>query len=544
MVMGFVGARPLARLFPLRTALDPEFGLEKPTDSTRSVTKLLKILVPGLLVAISYYVGVQLGTTLKPPQEPISTFWPPNAILLAAFLIVPRKRWWTLVLATLPAHLLVQLPGGIPITTSFGWFLGNTGEGLLGAYLITEFQDVHTLFDRVSGLIVFLAFGVIGATLVTSFLDIGVVILTGWGQDFWQLWTTRQLSNMLGELTVVPPIILFRFHGAEWFRRARWSKYFEALLLALAIVAVAIYALTKVVSLPSQIYLFYMVLILLSWATLRFEFVGLSISLLALSLILSWAVVHGRAPYLASPENVLPLQVFLFIVAIPSMFTAVVLVQQKETANSLRESKTRLVNSQEQERSRIARELHDGVGQLLSLVEVEIAQLADGHDFELKSKLDDLGNHVAEVSQATREISHGLHPSHLDYLGLSSALRRLCTDVAKENTIPIGFRETNVPEHLDPNVSLSLYRIAQEALHNAAKYSKAERIQVRLRVKAGRLWLEVDDDGIGFDRSEKTSPGIGLLNMRERMESIGGTLSIKSAQGQGTRVHASVRLRP
>jgi len=543
MIMDSVRSSARLNLLPLRIAVDREIRLKNSIDSIQWAKSVLKALVPGSLVAISYYLGAQLGSALKASHGPISVFWPPNAILLAAFLVVPRKRWWTLILAVLPAHLLAQLPQGIPLIMSLGWFFGNTGEALLGAYLITTYQDVPELFLHVRGLLVFLAFAVFGAPLITSFLDITVVILTGWGNDFWNLWGTRQLSNMLGELTVVPPIVLFRFYAADWFSSARWTRYVEAIVLAILLVGTCIYELTGAVSPAQQIYLLYVVLTLLSWATLRFGCGGLSISLLMLSIFSGWAVTRGHSLYLATADNVLPLQLFLFAVSLPSMFTAVVLVQQKEMANSLRDSKTQLVNSQEQERSRIARELHDGVGQLLSLVELEIAQLSETYGFELKSRLDGLANQVAEVSQVTREISHGLHPAHLDLLGLSAALRRLCADVARENALPIEFDEANIPEHLDPSVSLAMYRIAQEALHNAAKYSRANRILVRLCVKSGQLWLEVSDDGVGFNKPDTASAGIGLLNMQERMESIGGRLSIRSTQGRGTRVHASVHFR-
>lgn len=502
-------------------------------------TRVFRSFLTGFLVALAYYTGVQIGFALTPPLHPISAFWPPNAILLASFLIVPRKRWWLLLLAVLPAHLLAQLPKGTPVATSLGWFLGNTGEALLGAYLITEVQTVRESFERVRGLLFFLLVGVLAAPLLTSFLDAGVVIGTGVGRDYWHVWTERLFSNTLAELTLVPTIVLFRIHGVEWFLRARWTKYFEAVLLALVVVAGALYAFAPGLSHAGRIYSFYTLLILLAWATLRFQFVGLSTTLLAVSLIASWAVVHNHAPFLASPQNVIPLQVFLFMVTLPSMFVAMALVQQSETADSLRASKARLVKGQEQERTRIARELHDGVGQLLSLVQIQLAQLEQASDLETRPKLEDLGRQVAEISQVTHEVSHGLHPSQLEYLGLSIALRKLCADVMKkEHAIVIDFLVANVPEHLSSNVSLSLYRIVQEALHNAAKYSRAQRIKVHLRVKSGRLWLEIDDDGIGFAK-DKTSTGMGLISMQERIESIGGSLSIKSKPGRGTRVHAS-----
>jgi signal transduction histidine kinase len=414
----------------------------------------------------------------------------------------------------------------------------------LGAYLITEVQNVRDSFERVRGFFVFLAFGVLAAPLLTSFVDASVVIFTSVGRGFWYVWTNRLLSNMLAELTVVPAIVVLYIGGTESLLRAGWPKYLEALSLGLVVVSAALYAFAPGLSETSRDYSFYILLLLLSWATLRFRFAGLSLTLLLVSLISSWVVVHGHASFLASPNNVLPLQVSLFMVALPSMFLAVALVQQQETANSLRASRAQLVNSQEQERSRIARELHDGVGQLLALLALELQQLQERSDVETKSKLENLRSQVAEISQTTHEISYALHPSHLEYVGLPVALKRLCTDFSKENVTTIDFdcNEANVPEHLNPGVSLSFYRVAQEALHNSVKYSKAQRIKVRLRAKSGRLWLEINDNGVGFATGDKAS-GMGLMNMRDRMESLGGTLSVKSTPTRGTQIYASIPLR-
>src|SRR5512146_3239461 len=233
--MNFSGVQRLYRTLTIETTAGANSKVNWSPSPLRSY---LRAALSGLLVAIGYCLGTLIGFALTPPQQPTATFWPPNAILLSACLIAPRKRWWYFVLAVLPAHLLVQLPRGIPVGTSLGWFLGNTGEALLGAFLITEVQDASSSFERVRGLMVFLAFGVFGAPLLTSFVDAGVVVATGWGRDFWRLWTTRLLSNTLAGLTVVPTVVLFRVHGLSWIWRARWTRYLEAALLVIALTAV------------------------------------------------------------------------------------------------------------------------------------------------------------------------------------------------------------------------------------------------------------------------------------------------------------------
>jgi len=507
--------------------------------------EMLRSTSAALLVAIGYYIGTLIGFELTPQNQPISTFWPPNAILLASLLLTHRRRWWMLLLAVLPAHMLIQLPMGVPWVTSIGWYLTNTGEALLGAYLITEVQDARASFERVRGLVVFLVFAVFCAPLVTSFVDAAVVTLTGWGRDYWLVWTTRLLSNMLAEMTLVPAIVLFWLEGPGWIRKATLGRSIEAVILFCSVVMVGGFGFA--IETKGQVHVsffFYCLLLpILLWASLRFEFGGLSATLLTISLIMAWAAIHGRGPFFSSTlAKVMELQLFLCIIALPFMFLGAVLAEQRETARSLRESRGRLIDSQEQERRRIARELHDGVGQALALAEIELAQLSDEIDVPVKPRLQTLVDQLAEISNVTREISHGLHPSHLEYLGLPGALSKLCRDAAQDRQLEVEFVQGEVPPQLDSEVSLSLYRVAQEALHNVTKYSRARRVEVCLRVKSGRLWMDVVDDGVGFAKQLGPKAGIGMESMRERMELIGGAISIKSAPMKGTKIQASVPL--
>jgi integral membrane sensor domain MASE1 len=420
--------------------------------------RFLRIFATALLVGLGYYVGTLVGFSLTPKLDPISTFWPPNAVLLAGLLLVPRRQWWTLLIAVLPFHLIAQLPHRIPFSTSLGWYIGNTGEALLGAILITALYETRYLFNQVRGLIVFLICGVFGAPLITSFLDAAVVVATGFGQGYWLLWTTRLFSNMVGSLTIVPTIVLFCLNGPQWFRTATLSKFVEAALLAMSVALVGVYAFAFGVSDQVHIRFFYMLLPVLLWASLRFGVGSLSASLLTISVISIWAVVHGKGLFLSLPliANVLSLQIFLCMVALPFMFLGVAFAQQIETERSLRDSKTRLIDSQEQERRRIARELHDGVGQSLALLEIELSQLELGSEPHMQARLQNAVQQVSEISSVAREISHGLHPSHLEYLGLTGALNKLCRDFSRDRSLNVRFVHADLPGRLNPEVSLSL----------------------------------------------------------------------------------------
>jgi two-component system sensor histidine kinase UhpB len=349
---------------------------------------------------------------------------------------------------------------------------------------------------------------------------------------------------MLAAVTIAPTIILFCLSGFDWFRKATWAKYLEGILLVCAVALVSLYAMGFAESGAAQVRLFYGLLPLLLWAAMRFGVGCVSATLSSISFLAVWGAMHGRGPFLAmSSGSVVAMQLFLCVISLPFMFLAVLLVQQSETASSLRQSRALLIDGQEDERRRIARELHDGVGQSLALAQIEVLQLIERCELALRPKLETLSEQLSEISNVTREISHGLHPLNLEVLGLAGALNKLCRESSQEGFLNIEFVDRGLPARIAPDTALSLYRVAQEALHNVAKYSQASHVEVSVRIKGGRLWLDVVDDGVGFTTAQEEREGLGLESMRERVELLGGKLAIKSAPRQGTRIRASVPLR-
>jgi len=137
----------------LRTAFD-SLVVALGRSEVVSVSPVFHTSIIALLVGIAYYTGSQISFFFTPSDTPISTFWPPNAILLAVLLLTPPRIWWVLLMAVLPAHLLIQLKSGIPLLTSLGWFVGNTGEALLGAVCIRLFKKEKPLFETVQGVVI------------------------------------------------------------------------------------------------------------------------------------------------------------------------------------------------------------------------------------------------------------------------------------------------------------------------------------------------------------------------------------------------------
>ena len=197
---------------------------------------------------------------------------------------------------------------------------------------------------------------------------------------------------------------------------------------------------------------------------------------------------------------------------------------------------------QEDERRRLARELHDGVGQNLTALKHRLASLRDtAGDAALRDALDGAVALCAETLEDTRELSRLLRPTILDDLGLEPALRWLGRSVGESAGIAVAVEVEPLPP-IDGERETLLFRIAQEALNNIAKHANARSVLLRLVERDGQLQLQVVDDGVGFDPA-MLSRGSGLSGMRERLQLFEGRVEVHSAPGNGTRLRAVVPAR-
>jgi signal transduction histidine kinase len=216
------------------------------------------------------------------------------------------------------------------------------------------------------------------------------------------------------------------------------------------------------------------------------------------------------------------------------------------TEELTRELNGRLIHAQEDERRRIARELHDDISQQLALLGVEIQRVEETIPeaaSALRARLKEIWKKTNEASQDVQRISHQLHSSKLEYLGLPVALKSLLRDFTHQYQVGGETQFRDIPTPLDSEVSLALFRVAQEALRNAGKHSKAKNIRMELAGEAVGLLLLISDDGVGFDPSAKPSYGLGMISMDERLRLVNGKLSVRSRVGLGTQVEARVPYR-
>lgn len=201
----------------------------------------------------------------------------------------------------------------------------------------------------------------------------------------------------------------------------------------------------------------------------------------------------------------------------------------------------KLIEAQEQERRRIARELHDDIGQRLALLSIELAQLRQNtsNTSEIPRRIDTLQTHTSEIAADVQSLSHELHSSRLQYLGLAAALRGFCKEFSDQQRVEVDFNTHDLPTSLSQEVSLCFFRVLQEALHNAVKHSGVGFFEVRLWGAMDEIHLTIRDSGAGFEGA-KASRGLGLISMQERLKLLQGTLSIETQLQQGTTIHAIV----
>ena len=234
----------------------------------------------------------------------------------------------------------------------------------------------------------------------------------------------------------------------------------------------------------------------------------------------------------------------------PKYFVGEVLdvTKRKEAEEVLSSVSRKLIEAQEQERARIARELHDDIGQRLALLAVEldqVQQIDPALPPEVLSQIRELQKRTTDLTGDVQNLSHTLHSSKLNLLGLVGAMASLCKEFGTHQKMEIDFKSHDLPAVLPPAVSSTLFRVLQEALQNAAKHSGVKRIDVQLNGTGDEVHLIVKDLGKGFDPfTAMRGVGLGLTSMQERVRLLDGTIDIQSKPMAGTTIHVRVRVNP
>ena len=220
--------------------------------------------------------------------------------------------------------------------------------------------------------------------------------------------------------------------------------------------------------------------------------------------------------------------------------------ERKEAEQSLMVLGGRLIEAQEQERRRIARDLHDDINQRLAILSIDLQGLANNPPESaaaVRERAEELCRKTSEISTELSAITHELHSPKLELLGIVPAMRGFCEELRKHHNVSVDFDVIDVPPELPRNISLCLFRIFQEALRNAARHSGTLEFEAELIGSPGEIELKIRDHGIGFNlESAVSGRGLGLLSMRERVSLLKGAISVDSGPQRGTLIHVRLPL--
>ena len=315
-----------------------------PNGLTSRNAELLRLGLCALAVSVTYYIGAQVGFALTFQPHPVSTLWPPNAIMFASLVLSPKRQWALLLLAVLPAHLLVQVNADVPPLMIVCWFISNCSEALIGASLLSYLIKDKIRLDSTYQMWIFILVCFV-ASFVSSFIDAAFVQFNRLGQSgYWDVFRMRCFSNVLASLTLVPLVVRWSQGGIRAVRNARWSRYVEAVFLAAGLSAVAILLFNTQRAGQNTIpALLYLPIPFLLWSATRFGPRGTSTALLFVTFCAIWGAINGIGPFATqSPEtNALSVQLFLILTSMPILLVATLIKERTRAEENVREKEER-----------------------------------------------------------------------------------------------------------------------------------------------------------------------------------------------------------
>jgi signal transduction histidine kinase len=495
----------------------------------------------AVIVAVACYVAAELGHSIVLSYQGVSLLWPACAFLASILLLVPRRTWLVLIPAGLAGFIVNDVQFGFEPGTIALLNLADTIEILIVCL------GLGYSFDGVPRLNSSKAFAryCFVAVLLGPFVSAFIVALALPGSYVVnaRVWF---FSQALAFLTLTPAILSWATLNYGTGFRGSFRSQLEAVALIGAL-AVLGYVVLLAPSNAVPIALLYAFVPFLAWAALRFGSIGVSTSMIVISFLSIWGAIHGHGPFATRDpfDSVLSLQLFLMFAATSFMTLGVMAEERARHLRALSNVNRRLIEAHEEERVWVARELHDDLNQRVALMSMDLERLerslsgSEVHSRtagELKKQMHELGKDI-------HALSHRLHSSKLQYLGLVEACKGFCREISERHNVEIEFHAENVPANLSAEISLCMFRVLQEALQNAVKYSGVRTFLGSLVYDAGEIELSVRDSGAGFDLDQALNGhGLGLMSMKERLKLVDGRLSIDSKVGHGTTVKAWVSL--
>jgi two-component system sensor histidine kinase UhpB len=494
---------------------------------------LWRQLVRVSFFIVTYLIAFSLSTRVYGTSGLSSPFWFPDSVLLSALLLAPREQWWIFLVAIWPLRLLSGARPGTPLWFQLVSIANDALKGLASAWLIQRFVGRRIRLETLNELLAFFGIAAVAMPLASTVLVMPARYALG--DPVWRGAYGWFLGDALTQI-IVTPTLLYWFTGG--FRHAR-ARLKELVFLCAGLVLASSYAFVLPGSSHSATLLYVPVPFLL-WAAVRFSPFGTANAISLVAVIAMVGAMRGTGLF-AAGAFVLELQLFLLVLSTSLLVLAVVMTERTALVVYEKNFSTLLLRAQERERARIARELHDDVGQQLTLLKLSLRRLADESDEDAGSTAVEAAEYADNVATSLHDLSHSLHPARLHLLGLVPAVKGMIDEVSQHGP-RMTFTYENVPGTLDQDTTVALFRVLQEAVKNAVKHSHASHLSVELRGGLTALTISVVDDGVGFVVDARWGHGLGLISMDERVQAIGGTLKVQSSPRRGTRVTIRVPL--
>jgi two-component system sensor histidine kinase UhpB len=522
---------------------DPPDDPANPAPSTRTSPALrvtLTLVAPLLLGCL---LGQLLPTLVQMPGFRLHVLWIPGPLLLGWLLFTPRAQWRACILAAC---------AGTALAFAFAPFLGLThliasaGEFALVigvAWLLLRWRGDRAPLEGYRDIGLFVLVGCVALPVCVALWQ--AVLLSGHRTGaasgaIGALWLCSAVSYLL----IVPCVVNVARVLQTPERRDGWQWRTAVIAVLMLVLLGLVWGIDWAEGVMTPL-LVLAPIPLLVWALIVLGVSGASACMLIVAVLGTQLSMQDIGPFAlwTTDHNLITAQVWTLGTGCALLFLGALSEQRlsnhlklKQAYRRLGEVTGRMLVVQEEERTRIARDLHDDVNQSLAAISICLSALRNQIPETERHRVIDLQDQLLTVSNDIRSISHELHPSILRFTGLASALDAFCIKRNARGALRVRCRIDDLPRLRDDQ-ELSLFRIMQEAVNNVDKHARARAAQILVTVRGERMVLRVDDDGIGMPASHgPAAPGLGMISMEERARLLGGTLQVSVSPLGGTRI--------
>jgi signal transduction histidine kinase len=520
--------------YPLSRLLNKEFLLS-----------YLRIFIWGLV----YYLVAWFSLEYLLDTNGAAIAWPPVGIFISAILLTPAKYRPFLIAVIFVADVAADFHTGISLLTKIAYALLSTGDALISAWVMLRFIANPFAFSKVRNFLLYLLYSVVLCHGFFSILVSGVTSHTQ-GSDYWSGILTSWVADGVGNIMIVPFIISWASFSRDEMKRLSVHRIIEIVILIIALFAsnILLFPYSKDGLLFSFI-INYLSFPFIIWAIFRFDMRIVTLVLMLLTLVMFVSLLDDIDFFQKGTidRHFLFFQLYIASISIIALLITTVITERNqarfalmENINLLVEAERKLVfNSieiEERERSRYSRELHDGLGPLLSTIKMYMQSLSETRDSEKVKFIAEESEHSIKMAiQTMREVAHGLSPFNLSNFGYVNAVLEFIKGINKIHKLVIDFTYNSHVRFSD-FYEVILYRITTELISNTLKHANATHVEIAFNYSIDKknITLVYSDNGQGFDTScKEIKTGMGLMNIQQRIKILGGNFRIESVISKG-----------